>query len=115
LLQRHVQLAERDLLGRRAERLEDVDRDRISGGADLQPVEITGLRDRLVLGGDVADAVVPPAERDDAQVLELARQLLADRPVHDRERLIGVFEQEGQTERRKLRNESRGGALAVGG
>ncbi len=81
----------------------------------LSPSRSPGSVTAVSFGGDVADAVVPPVERDDAELGELLRELLADRPLQHLEAACGVVEQERQAERGELRHQARGRALAVGG
>jgi hypothetical protein len=100
LLQRDVELAEVDLLRRRAQRLEGVDGGRVGGGADLEAAQVGRRLDRALAVGDVADAVVPPAERDQPDAFELLGELLPDGAVDDPVGGLAGREQERQAERR---------------
>jgi len=107
LLERHIQLAERDLLGGCAEGLENVDGHRIRRGADLETLEVRRLHNGPLAVGDVADAVVPPAERHHADLAETLVKLGADGAFQHLEGGCGIREQEGKPERCQLRQKGR--------
>jgi hypothetical protein len=87
----------------------------VMGGrrADLQAAEILGLGDRALAVGDVADAVVPPAEGDEPDSLKALGEFLADVSIHYLVRGGRIRKQERQAERREFGQDGGGGALTV--
>jgi hypothetical protein len=98
LLQGDVEFGEGDLGGGGAEGLEDVDGGRIRRGAELEALEVVRGLDRALAVGDVADAVVPPADRDEADGVELGLEQVADLAVEDLDAVVALGEEERQAE-----------------
>ena len=77
-----------------AEDLEAVEVDVVLHHAQLDAVEVLHLRDRPLVVGHVAEAVLPVDEADQALVLQLVHHLLADRAVEHgaraRDQALGV-------------------------
>ena len=76
--------------------------DRVLHGADLDALQVLGLLDGTDTVGDVAHAVLHPAQAFDADVLQGSQDLLAHIAVAHGLALGTVLEQEGQVKDQQL-------------
>ena len=97
-LERGEEFGERHRRGHGAEQLEGTQMRRVRRGADLQPAQIGGRRDRAAVVGEVAPADLPGRERLQIGGLEFAAQAIADRAIHHCRGMVAALDQKGQVE-----------------
>src|ERR671912_2238960 len=105
VLERQIDLGERERSWACAEGLESSDVARVGGGADLDSLEVVGPQDRALRVGDVAEADLPERQSLELVLLELSQELVADWTVHDAVNVLEAREQVRQVEHVELRHE----------
>jgi len=98
LLQRADHLGPGHRRGRGAQRLEGLQVDRVLHRAQAQAGHVGRRADLVAVVGDVAKALLAPAQRLEADLVELLQHVLPDGPVEDAARMAEVAEKEGDVE-----------------